>query len=174
MRVIKEQFDESLYYDYLDKHIGGVKKAYSLLCKNNICEFNKDLQEQINNHDKSKYEDIEFIPYGERFYGKDKNKKEDNLEFKYAWLHHQHNNPHHWQHWCLLEDNGGRKSESLEMAYNYVIEMICDWLSFSINKGDLSEIQKWYQENKSNQILHPSTKKLVEEIIDKLRSIKYD
>lgn len=143
MKLIKEELkDYSKYDEYLINHISSVQKAYDILIENNIIKYDKYLEEQIKNHDKSKYSEEEYDAYYERFYGKNKNNKDDDLDFKYAWLHHQHNNPHHWQYWCLLEDNGGREYESLEMPYNYVVEMICDWLSFSITKEDLTEIHK--------------------------------
>lgn len=167
MRFLKETFDKDAYLEYLEKHIRGVQKSYKLLIDNKIIKRTNELDKQISEHDKSKYDTEEFNAYGEKFYG-----TPDEIAFKYAWLHHQHNNPHHWQYWCLLEDEGGKKPEPLEMPYNYVIEMICDWLSFSINKGDLSEIQNWYKDNKNNQLLHKETRKLVEEILDKLKGIK--
>ena len=64
--------------------------------------------------------------------------KEVEDRFDAAWLHHQHNNPHHWQHWLLREDDGGTKA--LEMDHLYVVEMVCDHWAFSWVKGDLYEI----------------------------------
>lgn len=29
----------------------------------------------------------------------------------------------------------------------HIVEMICDWLSFAIGKGDLHELFNWYKEN---------------------------
>ena len=88
--------------------------------------------------------------------------------FDLAWLHHQHNNPHHWQHWLLREDDGNMKA--LEMPFNYVVEMICDWWSFSWTNGNLYEIFDWYKENKPKMLLHKNTEKLVEQILDILKT----
>lgn len=85
------------------------------------------LNENITMHDRSKYSDEEYIPYIEYFYGT-KSKKID-TEFNYAWLHHIHNNPHHWQYWVLKHDD--KPEEALEMPYEYIIEMFCDHWSFS-------------------------------------------
>lgn len=46
--------------------------------------------------------------------------------FDAAWLHHIHANPHHWQHWVLLEDSGVTKV--LVPPGDVVCEMVADWL----------------------------------------------
>lgn len=165
-------FNSEDYNKYLINHIGNVQKAYQLMLDNNVFDYNADAQENVRNHDKSKYSDEEYIAYGEYFYGdkKDVPHEEDN-EFKRAWLHHQHHNPHHWQHWLLKEDDG-IELEPLEMPYIYVQEMVCDWFAFSIDKGNAEEIQKWYAENKDKQILHTNTRKLVEEYLEKIKEIQ--
>ena len=33
------------------------------------------------------------------------------------------------------------------MPYDYILEMICDWWSFSWQSGDLYEIFKWYEDH---------------------------
>jgi len=55
-------------------------------------------------HDFSKFSPSEFIPYAFHFYGKTKGKHKDTA-FDFAWLLHQHRNPHHWQFYLLQEDN---------------------------------------------------------------------
>lgn len=165
-------FNPEDYNKYLTEHIGGVQQAYQLLIDNGVFDYIPQTQENIKNHDKSKYSDEEYDAYGEYFYGDKKDvAHKDDIEFKYAWLHHQHNNPHHWQYWVLKEDDS-RELEALEMPIEYVQEMICDWLSFSLKKGDLSEIEKWYKDNKPKQILHENTRKLVEEYLEKIKEIQ--
>jgi hypothetical protein len=69
-------------------------------------------------HDLSKLHPGEWFPYVEAFYGKfgyswngvgciNEKSLHDHamLSFDKAWLHHQHNNPHHWQYWLLREDS---------------------------------------------------------------------
>ena len=158
-------FEKEKYDAYLDEHISNVKKAYKILVDNKVFEKNPKTKEIIDEHDKSKYSKEEYDAYGEYFYG---DKNED--EFNKAWLHHQHNNPHHWQYWVLKEDDS-KDSIALMMPEEYVQEMICDWLSFSIKQGNLNEIHKWYNENKSKQILHKKTKELVEEYLEKIKGI---
>ena len=165
-------FNSEDYNAYLTEHIGNVQQAYQIMLDHGVFDYNADAQENIRNHDKSKYSDEEYIAYGEYFYGDKKDvAHKDDKEFKYAWLHHQHNNPHHWQHWLLKEDDGV-ELEALEMPYIYVQEMICDWFAFSIKKGNAEEIHKWYAENKDKQILHPNTRALVEEYLEKIKGIQ--
>lgn len=47
--------------------------------------------------------------------------------------------------------------------------MICDWWSFSWNKGDLYEIFNWYEEHKDKMILHERTREKVEFILYKMK-----
>ena len=80
---------------------------------------------------------------------------------------HIHANPHHWQHWVLINDEDGTKA--LEIPEEYVIEMICDWWSFSHKTGELEEIFKWYDSHKANMIMHKNSKKLVEDYLKKIK-----
>lgn len=170
MKLIVEKFDTSAYDKYLKEHIGNVQHAYMLLVDNGIFEQDDSIQNQIKNHDKSKYEPEEYNAYGEYFYGSKKNvAHKDDKDFKYAWLHHQHNNPHHWQHWLLKEDES-EQLEALDMPDNYIQEMICDWMAFSIAKKDIRELFKWYENNKSKQILSVATKTKVEKYLDKIKA----
>jgi len=54
------------------------------------------------------------------------------------------------------------------MPYNYIIEMICDWWSFSWSKDNLEEIFEWYDNNKKNFKMHPNTIKTVNAILNKM------
>ena len=114
----------------------------------------------------SKYSFFEYDAYDNYFYGTRTEKVES--DFNYAWLHHIHNNPHHWQYWVLKHDD--EPEEALEMPIQYVYEMICDWWAFSFKKGDLKEIFGWYDKHKG-MVLHPNTRKLVEDILDKIKKI---
>ena len=151
------------YNTYIIEHVDNVKKAYMWLKDHNIIK--EDILDQLNLHDASKYTDEEYNAYDDYFYGtKTKVVKES---FNYAWLHHIHQNPHHWQYWVLVNDDDG--TIGLEMPKNYIYEMICDWWSFSHKTGNLSEIFDWYKSHKKNMILHENTRKLVEEILDKIK-----
>lgn len=161
----------SKYEAYLNTHIGNVQTSFDWLV-NNLPELFKnyeinELRINISNHDASKYDDEEYEAYCAYFYDESGNKEEQDLAFQYAWLHHQHNNPHHWQHWLLKEDDGDLKA--LDMPFKYIIEMICDWWSFSWTKNDLYEIFNWYDKNKKKIILGKETKKQVENILKQIK-----
>ena len=89
--------------------------------------------------------------------------------FNYAWLLHIHRNPHHWQHWVLINDNPKEGEVIMDMQYNYVIEMICDWWSFSWKTGNLYEIFTWYDDRKDYIKLSTNTRIVVEMILEKMR-----
>lgn len=156
------------YNEYLKNHIEGVKKAYIWL-EDHFEDIPRNMGTHaiwmIADHDASKYGPEEYDAYDEYFYGKNKSYKVVS-DFNYAWLHHIHHNPHHWQYWVLKHDD--EPEEALEMPYWYVIEMICDWWSFSFNKGNLMEIFDWYEKHK-DMVLHEKTRKLVEDILDRIK-----
>ena len=56
----------------------------------------------------------------------------------------------------------------MEMPYEYIIEMICDWWAFSFKKGDLREIFKWYKSKEQKISLNKETKKTVKDILKKI------
>ena len=87
-----------------------------------------------------------------------------------AWLMHIHRNPHHWQHWVLINDEPKEGTILIEMPYPYIIEMICDWWAFSWIKGDLSEMFAWYKDHESYIKLHNNTRSIVEEILEMIRT----
>ena len=55
------------------------------------------------------------------------------------------------------------------MPSNYIIEMICDWWSFSWISGNLTEIFNWYDIHKKSIKLEPSSQQQVESILDKIQ-----
>lgn len=134
-------------------------------------------------HDMSKFRPSEFVPYAKHFYHSDgtlipirdstgyyKPTDTGDPTFDFAWLLHQKHNRHHWQWWVLPEDDGGLKT--MKMSPRYVKEMLCDWIGAGKANGFVSpadnrylETRVWYKKNKDNMVLHPETRKEVEEII---------
>ena len=160
----------SAEYDaYIREHTSNVLKASDWL-ETNIPELNVKVYAFNNllHHDESKWKDDEYQAYDVYFYG---NARSTEIErnFNYAWLRHIHRNPHHWQHWVLINDEPEEGEKVLEMPYNYIIEMICDWWSFSWKKGCLSEIFNWYDKHASHIKLAPVTREIVEDILCKMR-----
>lgn len=157
------------YDDYLSNHIAYVKKGLDWILEN-IPEIIEDqdpvaLSMLISHHDESKYCDEEYYAYCDYFYGEKTPEVEE--AFDLAWLHHQHENPHHWQHWLLREDDGDMKA--LKMPLPYILEMVCDHWAFSWKENNLYEIFNWYDANKSKMLLHETTKQKYENILDVLK-----
>ena len=73
------------------------------------------------------------------------------------------NNEHHPEHWY-----------GEDMPYVYILEMICDWGSFSIEKKDFQElIDYYYNEAKDDEEknLSDGTKEIIEDILDKIQKV---
>ena len=163
------------YNEYLTNHKNNVYSAFKWLERNlpelfdepdvrNMCEFNCRYK-----HDESKTNPDEYQAYDNYFYG-DKSYDVVN-QFERAWLKHIHRNPHHWQHWVLINDNPDEGEKIIDMPDIYIIEMICDWMSFAINKGDLRELLKWYEEHEKYMKLSDYTRMKVNEILEKIDTI---
>lgn len=157
------------YDNYLLQHIGDVTKALMWMNDHDfIDEDTMDVAKRhVRQHDKSKYFVQEYVPYDNYFYGDRTDEVKEAFDF--AWLHHIHNNPHHWQYWVLVRDEG--TFHGLEMPKEYVYEMIADWWSFSWKSGNLYDIFEWYATHGPKMILHPNTRKLVDDILDKINKI---
>lgn len=158
----------SAEYDrYIASHRANVKKAYDWIKENlpKIVPEGKNLDWQIEmGHDYSKNDPEEYAAYDAYFYGNNKS-YEVVQNFRKAWLHHIHNNPHHWQYWVLINDDPNEGIIALDMPEEYIIEMICDWWSFSWAKNDLHSIFSWYTEHSGYMKLSPSTGAQVELIL---------
>lgn len=163
----------SISYDqYLDQHRRNVLKGFNWLV-DNLPDFFKGVDThaiatQILMHDGSKTSKEEYDAYKEYFYGGNRSFRVV-CNFQNAWLHHIHNNPHHWQHWVLINDEPDEGEVALEMPYECIVEMICDWWAFSWQKGDLSEIFSWYDKHQKYIKLASNTRKTVEDILWELR-----
>lgn len=171
------------YLNYLQEHIGGVRSAYRWIETyapeildiyhndiNSVWKKHELMVQVCIDHDKSKYEPDEYNAYDAYYYGtRDRNFDDVTKEYKKAWLLHQRRNPHHWQYWVLINDDDG--TEAIEMPDEYIIEMICDWWSFSFKTNNLYEIFDWYwdPDRQKKFIFHPNTKDKVEKILNKLR-----
>ena len=70
----------------------------------------------------------------------------------------------------MINDDPQDGTVALDIPYKYVIEMICDWWSFSWSKGDLYEIFNWYDKHKDRMILSKNTRELVEDILDQIKN----
>lgn len=166
------------YSKYLEDHIASVDHACDWIFQHcDRGELEAILpgleQKRINfkNHDASKYTVEEYGPYDAYFYGKAENREEVKDRFNYAWLHHIHNNPHHWQYWILHNDDRESGLIALEMPDRFILEMICDWWSFSWRKGNLWELWNWWTANCDYIILGEKTRRKVIELLDLLNRV---
>lgn len=123
-------------------------------------------------HDLSKFLPSEWLPYANFFYGPKPSPRDStgyykptdtgDKEFDFAWLLHQKRNRHHWQWWCLPEDDGGVKI--LEMPETYVREMVADWRGAGRAQGK-PDTCAWYEKNKGKMKLHVNTRMRVEKLL---------
>lgn len=125
-------------------------------------------------HDMSKFTPTEWFPYVETFYGDKPNPRDSSgaynplkisESFDYAWLSHQHHNPHHWQYWVLRGDAGWTKT--MPMPHKYRLEMLCDWRGAGRAIKGKDETSEWYAANKDKMELHPDTRAWVEQQLSK-------
>lgn len=164
----------SKQYDlYLQEHKANVKKGYDWIKENlpDLIPSNMRLilEHQIGfAHDASKTEPDEYGPYDSYFYGGNRSSQVVD-DFNMAWLKHIHRNPHHWQYFVLQCDEPDEGEIVLDMPINYLLEMICDWLSFSIAKDNMYVVFDWYDEHKNHIKLSKNTRKTVEDILNKIR-----
>jgi len=164
----------SLAYDeYLAEHIGNVNKGLNWMLDNlGLSHEEKAALETAmlrSDHDESKYSIEEYDPYDRYFYGGNRSYKVVQ-DFNYAWLHHIHQNPHHWQYWVLLEDDpeAGLPYKTLPIPLPYIFEMIADWWSFSWKSGNLFEIFNWYAEHRDKQYINLNSRMILERILEKI------
>lgn len=158
------------YNKYLQEHRANVAAAFNWIQQHmpELIYGDYDLERQITaDHDKSKSDVEEYKAYDDYFYGKDQSYSVKQ-KFNQAWLHHIHNNPHHWQHWVLNNDDPNEGTIFMDMPYNYILEMICDWWSFSFKQNKLDEIFNWYNERKNYIQLSDNTRTIVEDILRRI------
>jgi len=173
----------SLDYDkYLREHKANVMKAYNWLCENLSPSIMKKYQfmmetirPQIEAHDASKSDPVEYYPYDDYFYNRRSSRTYSVVEeFNAAFLIHMHKNQHHWQHWVLITDSAGESKKAIFMPFEYVIEMIFDWFSFSLKSGIIDQIFDFYLENGSHIFLHQSSKKFLEFILNEMEKVIHE
>lgn len=162
-------------YDlYLQEHKTNVKKGFEWI-KENLPELipndtRLDLTHQIAfAHDASKDKLDEYEPNDTYFYGGNRSYQVVQ-DFNYAWLKYIHINPYHWQHWVLLCVEPDKGEIILDMPYNYILEMICDWWAFSWKSENLYSIFDWYSNHKAYIKLSDKTRKTVDDILGKIHS----
>lgn len=123
-------------------------------------------------HDLSKFSPTEWGPYVRSFYNPDGTPRKQRRnpdgsydpgkqgdDFSRAWSHHQHHNPHHWQYWVLLCDDG--TVECLHIPRRFRLEMLADWRGAGRAQGKPDTLA-WYRANALKMQLHPDTRAWIE------------
>ena len=165
LNMITEDADNYLeeYKKYIINHKANVSKFADWLLKK-CPEVFKDIdimsfKTLINNHDESKFSKEEFEPYA-RFWFNDSEHYDYDPEYEAAWEHHWKNNKHHPEFW-----------QGQDMPLIYILEMLCDWGSFSISKNDMNELFDCYYEEAQDddeKNLSENTKILIEKILGQI------
>ncbi|MDR7072446.1 DUF5662 family protein [Fictibacillus barbaricus] len=116
-------------------------------------------------HDLSKFSPKEFFPYARKFFLNQELSKEDEMKWKYAWLHHQNQNKHHWEYWVVDPID----KQALPMPRKYLVEMVCDWRSFSRKWG--RKVKKSNLNPSDSIVLHADTQRELEILLMKKMKI---
>lgn len=162
------------YIDYIDSHRRRVEKAWDDILKPFLKnEGYEDLiiteiEADILQHDISKYEEDEFQGYCNHFYpapGYD-----DDSDYEKAWMLHKHRNPHHWQYWVTLHDDG--TTSPIDMDFKSICNMLCDWSSFQFTDDpEAGTANHWYQKIRDDIILDSDTRDVVEYILEQCEDL---
>ena len=165
LEMINENLDGYLEENkkYILEHKERVRQFADWL-KENLPELFDEIDiklfdEMIDEHDDSKFSEEEFEPYAQKWFGDGKK----TLEYEEAWKHHWLNNEHHPEFW-LGED----------MPLIYILEMLCDWGSFSMKSGNLRELSDFYfnkAKDDEEKNLSDVTKEIIEDILTKINSV---
>ena len=145
------------YMESLQAHIAYVQEACYLLGGMSAG--------QIAAHDLSKFSMAEFPHYARQFKGP----ANDPDGFAYAWLHHIHNNPHHWQHWIFPDGFTPRDSKVengvMQMPHHFVLEMVADWMGASKVYTGTWDMSDWLLKNLPKIRVHSQTAASIERIL---------
>jgi hypothetical protein len=165
LNMINEGLDgyQEEYKNYVIQHKERVSQFADWLKANLPDVFEgvdpDSFMELIEEHDESKFSEEEFEPYAKKWFGD----KKKTPEYEAAWEHHWQNNEHHPEYW-LGED----------MPLIYILEMLCDWGSFSIASGDMRELSDFYYNKAKDdpeKNLSENTKNIIEEILSKIEKV---
>lgn len=135
------------YLEYVRQHIECVWRAEE--------ELKLDVP-NIGLHDLSKFDMAEFPGYARHFCGGG-----DPNGLATAWLHHMHENGHHWQYWLFPDNFTPRGSDVVNgavfMPEVNVREMVADWHGVELALNGKWSITGWLARSMPNIRLHPDS-----------------
>lgn len=170
--LIEEKTND--YIDYIATHKANTEKAWDVIktIDNPYIQNNLEvLDNNIKNHDQSKYDDEEFEWYRKKYYPVDDDEANEVMDKiqDIFWLHYS-KNPHHWEYWLdenkeldYTKHNDEEIDNNVMIAY---IEMLCDWASFGLKKDDPREVRSWYISEKPKMTLFPAEQEVLEDILE--------
>lgn len=155
------------YVEHLTEHRNNVVKAWNIIKLVDIpFKYDKKIVANlIYSHDVSKHGKYEFDYYRQWNYPATADEGNRSV-FNKGFLHHLHNNPHHWQHWTVLTEQN--ILTPIDIPNEYILEMISDWLSFSINENNINDLEKWYNNKRVDIKFTQVTRDKVESLINKI------
>lgn len=116
-------------------------------------------------HDFSKYGITEFASSARYFQGTRSpiEAEKEALGYSKAWLHHKGHNKHHWEYWTDFADDGSIITNKI--PYNYVVEMMCDWIgagkAYGKEKWTQHEPLNYYNKVRAGRYFHKDTENLL-------------
>lgn len=157
------------YAQYIFEHIENVKKAFynygELLCNELGLDY-LDIENQIEDHDDSKWETEEFDIYRAKFHPEPGEEPISDFEFNKAWLHHIHNNPHHPQYWIYYDEDTNDVTV-YEMPDKYIVEMLLDWIAMGYKFNNTA--YNYYESKGKNKLFADKTRIKVEYLLSKIK-----
>lgn len=156
--------DNGMTQEILDRHSASLAEHIAYVQE--ACRFLGSVSEmQIHAHDLSKYTLTEFPHYARQFQGP----KNDPDGFAYAWMHHIHHNPHHWQHWIFPDGYTPKESQVengvMQMPWNYAREMVADWMGASKAYTGSWDMTDWLLKNLPKIKVHSATARYLEDVL---------
>lgn len=155
LKAVESTTEGAAYLATLYTHIGYVKEAGPLL---------KVPDELLSIHDETKLSVCEIGAYVKNFQGGG-----DPVGFPFAWLHHIHLNPHHWQFWRFPDRWSMAGSNivdgALPMPEVFAREMVADWMGSSMAYTGDWNMSAWLTKNIPRIRLHPETATFVADVL---------
>ena len=121
-------------------------------------------------HDNSKFGPTEFFSSAKYFQSTRSpiDAEKEIKGYSLAWQHHKGHNPHHWEYW--IDNVGSYKNTPCKIPYDYVVEMICDWIGagkvYSADKWNQHEPLAYYLKVRESRIIHPDTEALILQFLE--------
>lgn len=164
--------------DHILAHKARVKEAYNFFkdigfidkCKKFMTFNESTLDKLIETHDDSKLCEPEFSCYRQWWYPAPWERR-SKVKLNTGLIHHLNTNPHHFQYYITYETKYNDGEKILKMPNEYILEMLCDWYSFSIKDNNLFGIFDWWEKENNKMILNTTTRNTIETCLSRLKTL---